>query len=133
MEPKDDNKPGGAEVVTLADARPDTAAGEIANMCILAGVPQRAADYIAKGRSVGEVRTELLEYRAKQSNGGGDGLGELHNHHTGTGNGGIALAGPATAHNNGPPKPETMAGWEGAFAKVHASNPLFDKGGAARR
>lgn len=113
-----------SKVVSLADAKPSDAAAEIANMCILAGVPARAATYIAKGATVKQVQAELLEMRAAASDAGGT---ELSNHHTGTGNGGLTAgaAGPATGKNNGPPRPETMQAWDGAFAKVHASNPHF--------
>ncbi len=80
-------EPTTAEVVDLdavrAEARGEGAAeaGLIAELCTLAGMPERTADMLAKGLSADAVRRELLNLKA-----GAD--AEVHNHvlpGTGTG------------------------------------------------
>ena len=72
-------EPTTAEVVDLdkvrAEARGEGAAeaGLIAELCTLAGMPERTADMLAKGLSADEVRRELLNLKA-----GAD--AEVHNH-----------------------------------------------------
>ena len=71
--------PKTAEVVDLdkvrAEARGEgtAEAGLIAELCTLAGMPERTADMLAKGLSADEVRRELLNLKA-----GAD--AEVHNH-----------------------------------------------------
>ena len=89
--PAAEPEPTTAEVVDLdavrAEARGEGAAeaGLIAELCTLAGMPERTADMLAKGLSADEVRRELLNLKA-----GGDaevqshvlpgaGTGEIHN------------------------------------------------------
>ena len=63
-------EPNTAEVVDLdavrAEARGEGAAeaGLIAELCTLAGMPERTADMLAKGLSADEVRRELLNLKA---------------------------------------------------------------------
>ena len=83
-------EPETAEVVDLdkvrAEARGEGAAeaGLIAELCTLAGMPERTADMLAKGLSADAVRRELLNLKA-----GAD--AEVHNHVLpGTGTGGPA-------------------------------------------
>ena len=63
-------EPTTAEVVDLdavrAEARGEGAAeaGLIAELCTLAGMPERTADMLAKGLSADEVRRELLNLKA---------------------------------------------------------------------
>ncbi len=72
-------EPTTAEVVDLdkvrAEARGEGAAeaGLIAELCTLAGMPERTAEMLAKGLSADEVRRELLNLKA-----GAD--AEVHNH-----------------------------------------------------
>ena len=72
-------EPKTAEVVDLdavrAEARGEgtAEAGLIAELCTLAGMPERTADMLAKGLSADEVRRELLNLKA-----GAD--AEVHNH-----------------------------------------------------
>ena len=72
-------EPQTAEVVALdavrAEARGEGAAeaGLIAELCTLAGMPERTADMLAKGLSADAVRRELLTLKAAQD-------AEVHNH-----------------------------------------------------
>ena len=72
-------EPNTAEVVDLdkvrAEARGEgtAEAGLIAELCTLAGMPERTADMLAKGLSADKVRRELLNLKA-----GAD--AEVHNH-----------------------------------------------------
>ena len=85
-------EPTTAEVVDLdavrADARGEgtAEAGLIAELCALAGMPERTAEMLAKGLSADAVRRELLTLKAAQD-------AEVHNHvlpGAGTGTGGAA-------------------------------------------
>ena len=72
-------EPKTAEVVDLdkarAEARGEGAAeaGQIAELCTLAGMPERTADMLAKGLSADAVRRGLLTLKAAQD-------AEVHNH-----------------------------------------------------
>ena len=72
-------EPTTAEVVDLdavrKEARGEAAAeaGLIAELCTLAGMPERTADMLAKGLSADAVRRELLTLKAAQD-------AEVHNH-----------------------------------------------------
>ena len=64
-----------AEVVDLDAVRAEgtAEAGLIAELCTLAGMPERTADMLAKGLSADAVRRELLTLKAAQD-------AEVHNH-----------------------------------------------------
>ena len=64
-----------AEVVDLDAVRAEgtAEAGQIAELCALAGMPGRTADMLAKGLSADAVRRELLTLKAAQD-------AEVHNH-----------------------------------------------------
>ena len=68
-------EPTTAEVVDLDAARAQgtAEAGLIAELCTLAGMPERTADMLAKGLSADAVRRELLILKAAQD-------AEVHNH-----------------------------------------------------
>ena len=68
-------EPTTAEVVDLDAARAQgtAEAGLIAEICTLAGMPERTADMLAKGLSADAVRRELLTLKAAQD-------AEVHNH-----------------------------------------------------
>ena len=68
-------EPTTAEVVDLDAARAQgtAEAGLIAELCTLAGMPERTADMLAKGLSADAVRRELLTLKAAQD-------AEVHNH-----------------------------------------------------
>ena len=72
-------KPETAAVVDLDAARTEARgeaaaeAGLIAELCTLAGMPQRAADMIGRGLSADEARKELLSLKANAD-------AEVHNH-----------------------------------------------------
>ena len=78
-EPAEANTRQTADVVDLdkvrAEARGEGAAeaGLIAELCTLAGMPERTADMLAKGLSADAVRRELLILKAAQD-------AEVHNH-----------------------------------------------------
>jgi len=65
--------PGGATVVDINEARQSGATAErarsteIQDLCRLAGLPERAAEWVAQGTSVVDVRRALLEARASAS------------------------------------------------------------------
>ena len=77
--PAAEPEPNTAEVVDLdkvrAEARGEGAAeaGLIAELCTLAGMPERTAEMLAKGLSADAVRCELLTLKAAQD-------AEVHNH-----------------------------------------------------
>ena len=58
-----------AAAVLVAEARREVtqAAQAIAELCLIANVPDKAAEFIAAGKSQGEVRRVLIDARAAQS------------------------------------------------------------------
>lgn len=55
--------------VLIADARREVgqSAQAIAELCLIAGCPERAATFIAEGRPEAEVRRQLIEAKAARS------------------------------------------------------------------
>lgn len=77
-------------------------AQQVAETCNLAGFPDKAAGYIASGKSMAEVRSDLLKARASQA------AGSIAGHHAYGGARGNAAA------------VEDAKGWDSAVAKVTA-------------
>jgi signal peptide peptidase SppA len=82
---ENNQQPGAAagNVVDISTARKEAgdaaraSAVEIAQLCSLAGRPELAAGFIESGKSVADVRTELLAAKAKS------GAAEVNSHHAG--------------------------------------------------
>ncbi len=105
--------PATAEVIALDSARPNAESREmqIANLCKVGGVPQKATDFILSGKSVAEVQEELINSRAEAD----AAAGELSNQHPGR----ITGGGFSSA-----PNPEAVASWGRHFSAAQAANPV---------
>lgn len=102
-----------AEVIALDGARPvaETRLLDIAQMCRLAGFPEKTADFQLSADSVDDVRTKLQTMRAEKD----EGIGEISNHQPAKGGSFTFGAAPA----------EAVASWDTHLKRAQATNPKF--------
>jgi signal peptide peptidase SppA len=106
--------PAVAEVVALDSARPaaETRALEIAQMCRLAGFPEKAPDFQLAGDTIEDVRTKLQTMRAEKD----EKLGEISNQQPARNGGGFTV---------GQASPAALQSWAEPLKRAQATNPKF--------